>query len=58
MASTIRKTRYAALGFRSDGPALWRFVCIETGSSVGPQYASKAELLADLERYATANGWS
>ncbi len=48
----MNKTRFPELGFRKDAPGLWRFVCTETGQSVGPQYASKAELLADLTRYA------
>jgi hypothetical protein len=34
----------------------WRFIHTETGAQVGPYYTSKAELLADLERYAQAFG--
>ena len=50
-ATTIRPTRYAELGYRQDGPRLWR-IYAETGHAIGPCYASKAELLADLDRYA------
>jgi hypothetical protein len=44
------KTRYPELDYRQDAPGTWRIV--NGGASVGPHYASKAELLADLERYA------
>lgn len=45
-------TRFKELGYRKTMPGLWRFVDAETGADVGPQYRTKAELLADLERYA------
>jgi len=31
---------------------IWRIVTTEDGAAVGPQYATKGELLADLDRYA------
>lgn len=49
-------TRFAELGYEQHGPKLWRVVTTDTGSAVGPQYATKAELLADLERYAADYG--
>ena len=52
----VRETRYPELGFRQDAPGLWRVVDVSTGSSVGPQYSTRSELLADLARYA-ADGW-
>lgn len=47
-----RPTRYPELGYADHGNGLWRIVTMEDGSGVGPHYASKAELLADLGRYA------
>jgi hypothetical protein len=47
----IHATRFAELGYRQDGPALWRFVDRSTQASVGPQHPTKTALLADLERY-------
>jgi hypothetical protein len=48
-----RRTRFAELGYRCDGPSLWRIYDItDTPQPVGPQYRTKAELLADLDRYA------
>lgn len=48
----IYKTRFAELGYVHDAPGLWRVVDMKTESRVGPQYHSKEELLADLDRYA------
>lgn len=55
MDGTLRPTRYAELWYRQDGPGLWRFYS-EDRRAVGPQYKTKAELLADLERYAEVYG--
>lgn len=52
----IHPTRFNGIGYRHDGVALWRFVDISTECSIGPYYATKAELLADIERYATVFG--
>jgi len=48
-------TRYPEIGYRKEGPA-WRFVDMSTDSAVGPQYPTKAEMLADLQRYAEQFG--
>lgn len=54
---TIRPTRYLELGYRNDGRGLWRIYALDgTPAAVGPHYASKAELLADLNRYAKEYG--
>jgi hypothetical protein len=34
------------------------FVDAETGRQIGPGYKTKAELLADLERFATERGFA
>lgn len=55
----LRATRFLdTLAYRCDGPNLWRFYDItgDKPAAVGPQYQSKAELLADLERYARGFG--
>lgn len=49
-------TRYPELGYANDGPSLWRIVTTEDCKRVGPQYQTKAELLADLNRYAKDYG--
>lgn len=53
----IHKTRYPELGYVHQDVGLWRIVdlaSVAEGNNglVGPQYRSRAELLADLERYA------
>jgi hypothetical protein len=53
----VRRTRIAGLGFSNTRPGTWRFVDIHEGVTrplrlVGPNYATKDELLADLDRYA------
>ncbi len=47
----MTSTRYAQLGYEKQGK-IWRVIDAATGSAVGPQYRTKAELLADLPRYA------
>lgn len=54
--SPCRPTRFAELGYRKDARRVWRFVDRSTEASVGPHYPSRAELLADLDRYATEFG--
>ena len=56
MNQTIRPTRYQELGYRNDGRDLWRIYALDGDCPVGPYYVSKAELLADLERYAREYG--
>jgi len=50
------RTRYRELEFAKIEPGCWQFIDAETKSQIGPHYASKAELLADLERYAREFG--
>ena len=55
----VRQTRYQAFGYRQDGPSLWRVYDItdlDSPAAVGPQYRTKGELLADLQRYAEEYG--
>ena len=58
MNSSIRPTRFKELGYRHDSERNWRIVDIMDGgeSSIGPYYVTKAELLADLERFAEVFG--
>lgn len=56
MAATLHPTRYPELGYRKDAPDCWRFVDRSTDASVGLQYPTKSELLADLDRYAAVFG--
>lgn len=54
-------TRFKTLGFVQLDPRTWQFVILDDPnhpSQVGTHYASKAELLADLTRYATEYGLS
>lgn len=43
-------TRHPELGY-THYCGIWRFVCTDTGSTVGPIYHTKVEMLADLGRY-------
>lgn len=52
----IFKTRFPELGFAKCGKNDWRFVATEGWTTVGPYYASKVELLCDLDRYAREYG--
>ena len=54
--ASIRPTRYRELGYRRDAPDLWRIVDRNGDAVVGPQYRTKAELLADLDRFAAEFG--
>jgi len=59
----IQSTRYPGLGFANTNPAgvpNWRVIdCHTEGreAAVGPQYTTKTELLADLDRYARTWGY-
>lgn len=55
----IYRTREHEMGYGKIAPGLWRFISLQDGdaSAVGHQYASKAELLADCERYLTEWGY-
>ncbi len=52
---SLRPTQYDGLCYTMQDRSLWRFVWTGDGGqvTVGPQYRTKAELLADLTRYAT-----
>lgn len=51
-------TRGPLLNVRQDAPQVWRFVDVRGGGSVGPEYATQAEALADLGRYTRESlGW-
>lgn len=53
----FHKTRFPELMFANlSGRHGWSFFASDTQSRVGPIYHSKAELLADLTRYAR-EGW-
>lgn len=45
-------TKWPELKFRMDFPGLWRFVCVETGASVGPQYPTREALMLNMDAYA------
>jgi hypothetical protein len=58
----ITATRFPELGVQQQGPRLWRFVDLTDTerpfpSAVGDHYRTKAEAMADLERYIYAGGW-
>ena len=52
---SIRPTRYPELGYTTYC-RIWRIVATDTRNVIGPIYMSKAELLADLPRYAAEYG--
>jgi len=53
----IYKTRFKELGFWQIEPGCWSFVDLtDTPRQVGAHYATKAELLANCEQYATEFG--
>ena len=53
----VVRTRFPELAYQHRGDH-WRILDVTGGgeSGVGPQYPTRAELLADLERYAAAFG--
>ena len=52
----IRPTRFSELGYTMVSPDLWRLVDMKTRSHIGAHYRSKAELMGDLDRYASIFG--
>ena len=52
----VYPTRYSELGYTLIKPGCWQFVTMDTEQQVGVHYASRAELLADLPRYAAFYG--
>ena len=53
-APVLFRTRFAELTYGRADKRLWSF--FNDGARVGPLYASKAELLADLHRFAREFG--
>ena len=55
----VHPTRFELMGFCNFAPSHWQFVDLSDGkiAQVGPIYRSKAELLADCERYCTQFGY-
>lgn len=52
----MTRTRFEGLSYTKDAHNLWRIVDEDGERRVGPQYFTRAELLADLERYAAEYG--
>lgn len=52
-----RQTRFQGLGYEYCG-GLWGFVDMQTDAHIGYWYHSRAELLGDLERFATERGFN
>ena len=52
----MNPTQYTELSFYRQDEGVWRFVDNSTGAAVGPQYRTRAELLADLPRFADLFG--
>lgn len=52
----VYRTRFKELGFTNVAAGLWRFVDLSTDCHVGAHYRSKAELMANMERYAEVFG--
>jgi len=50
------KTRFKELNYCKIPPNQWSFVSTETNQPIGMRYASKVELLADLDRFAREYG--
>jgi len=61
---TLYKTRFTEIGFTLNSPGDWRFVDLSDAQDgnkdhmhcIGASYATKAELLASVERYAAEYG--
>ena len=54
--SEIHTTRYPELNYQLQGAGNWRILDSSTGAAVGPSYRTRAELLADLARFAEVFG--
>ena len=52
----MNTTRFPELSYERQSHGLWRIVDSADGSAIGPQYRTKAELLADLPRFADNYG--
>jgi hypothetical protein len=64
MKQRLYNTRFASLQYTCEAPSQWTIVDAESTKDngftvpIGPKYASKDELLADLERFATERGYN
>ncbi|UGY15181.1 hypothetical protein HAP48_0042765 [Bradyrhizobium septentrionale] len=56
MNTNNRRTRFPELAYAQHAKDLWRIIATDTDQAVGPHYRTKAELLADLDRYAKEFG--
>jgi hypothetical protein len=54
----ISKTRFSGLGYSSIARGVWMFMDLDGNAQIGPQYPTKAELLADLYRFASERGFA
>jgi len=54
----IHKTRYKGLQYRRSPRLGWSFVDQSTGQHIGPWYQSEVELLADMQTFADARGFT
>jgi hypothetical protein len=50
------RTRYTELAYEQQDAGLWRIIDMTEGKAIGPQYKSRAELLADSDRFAREFG--
>ena len=50
---TVYTTCFDPIGYTKIAPGYWSFIAQDDAVQVGPRYHSKAELLADLPRYAS-----
>ncbi len=53
----ITRTRYDVLSFSRVERGSWRFIDSQTQEAIGPSYATRAELLADVESFARDRGF-
>lgn len=64
MKSKLHNTRFSSLQYTCEAPNQWTIVDAESTKEfgytvpIGPKYASKDELLADLDRFATERGYN
>ena len=54
----VSKTRFAGLGYSMQSRGLWRFIDLDTGATIGSQYPTKADLLADVSTFAQERGFT
>ena len=56
------QTRFKTIFYKKQSAKMWNIFVVEEGSYgpawIGPHYASKTELLADLERIVNERGYN